>query len=97
MKWLDNMFDNLLNWMENVQWNRDSRRRKRKANKEAKKASRIKKKIDDAKKVLREHGHTFERDWQDIEYKGEKYTPVMIEECSYYDRDAIIITAQKHK
>ena len=79
------------------QRNRDSRRRKRKANKEAKKASRIKKKIDDAKKVLREHGHEFERDWRDIEYKGEKYTPIMVEEHSYFDGDSIIITARKHK
>lgn len=97
MKWVDNMFDRLLDWMENVQWNRDSRRRKRKANKEAKKASRIKKKIDDAKKVLREHGHEFERDWQDIEYKGEKYTPIMVEEYSCFEGDSIKITARKYK
>ena len=33
-KWADKMFDSFLNWLENVQWNRDKRRIARELKKE---------------------------------------------------------------
>ena len=93
MKWLDKMFDSVVYWLENVQWNRDARRRARERKKNAKASARIKKKIDNAKKVLKDNGHTFERNWQNIEYKGERYTPTMIEEVESDKGDIIIIHA----
>lgn len=94
---LDKLFDSILNWMENVQWNREARRRKRKRKKEAKARHRIQKKIGDAKRLLRDNGYALERNWQDIEYKGEKYTPFMIEEFMYEEKDSIRITARKYE
>ena len=47
--------------------------------------------IIEAKKVLLDNGYSFERDWQDIKYKGESYTPIMVEE----HKQSIIITARK--
>lgn len=92
MKWLDKIFDSFLCWLENVQWNRDKRRRARERKKDAKQVARIKKEIDNAKRVLKDNGYVFERDWQDIKYQDRIYTPTMIEEIS---DETIIIHAKK--
>ena len=44
-KLLDKMFDSFLNWLERVQWNRDSRRRNRKYKKQRKANSKIQKRL----------------------------------------------------
>ena len=95
IKLLDKIFDSFLYWLERVQWNRDSRRQRRKRNKERKARSRLLKKLKKSEMFLRNNGYIFERDWQDIYYKGEKYTPIMIEEYAHFSGDSIIITAKK--
>lgn len=95
-RWTYKMLDRLLDWLERVQWEMDVKRRENERKKKRKETAHIKKKIDNAKKVLIENGYTFERDWQDIEYKGNKYTPIMIEECSGFQKDSIIITARRN-
>ena len=97
IKLLDKMFDSFLYWLERVQWNRDSRRRKRKYKKQSKENSKIQDRLKNAEKLLRDNGYVFERDWQDIYYKGEKYTPIMIEEHQHFGYDTIIITARKYE
>lgn len=90
-RWTYKMLDRLLDWLERVQWEMDAKRQKNERKKKRKETARIK----NAKKVLIENGYTFERDWQDIEYKGNKYTPILIEECSGFQKDSIIITARR--
>lgn len=91
-KWADKMFDSFLNWLENVQWNRDKRRIARELKKEKEANACVKKKVEDAKQVLIDNGYSLERDWQDIIYHSKRYTPVMIEEG--FDSKTIIITAK---
>jgi hypothetical protein len=97
IKWVDKMFDNFLDWLKNVQWERDRRRLRREKKKSAKANALAKKEIEKAKKILRDNGIALERDWSDIEYKGIKYTPILIEEYSNYSGDSIIITAKKYE
>ena len=96
IKILDKLFDNFLYWLERVQWERDARRIRRTKKKNEKHLTRIREKIKAAENLLRDNGYTFERDWQDIEYKGEKYTPIMIEEFEHFDHNTIVLTARKN-
>ena len=50
IKLLDKMFDSFLYWLERVQWNRDSRRRKRKYKKQSKENSKIQDRLKNAEK-----------------------------------------------
>ena len=95
IKWLDEIFDRFVCWLENVQWDRDRRRRARERKKEAKEKARIKKEIDNAKRVLKDNGYVFDRDWQDIAYQDRIYTPTMIEEVESDKGDIIIIHARR--
>ena len=95
MKLLDKIFDEFLNWLENVQWSRDDRRYRRKRKKETKRNLALKKKIDKAKSLLKDNGYTLEREWTDITYRGERYTPTMVEEIISDEGDLIIIHARK--
>ena len=92
MEWLDKIFDKFLYWLENMQWNRDKRRQEVAEKKKAKRRILHKKEIEKAKRLLMGNGYTFDRDWKDITYKGERYTPTMVEEIS---DDIIIIHAKK--
>ncbi len=51
-----------------------------------------------AQKVLNLHGVTYDAEWMDISYRGEKYRPIMLEQdTNQLEEELIIITAKKIK
>ena len=90
-KWIDNLLDKCIGFIEWIQHKRFCRMVNKTWAKNKKEEQILQQKIDEAKKVLLDNGYSFERDWQNINYKGESYTPIMIEEY----KESIIITAKK--